>query len=577
MITFHTIRYKNFLSYGNYFTEVKLDDVKRSIIIAKNGSGKSSMFDAIVYALFGKPYRRINKPNLINSINGKGLLTEVEFSINDTGGKKRYKVRRGMKPNIFEIYINDEKLDEADSARDQQKYLEENILKTNFRTFTQIVILGSGNYVPFMHLTSAQRREFIENLLDIDIFSSMNVLLKGRYSVLKELKMMTEQKLSSSKEKIQLQNQLLRRLESQRTEEQETVQSEIDELREYLTGEESVKSEIEQEMNLIQEKLSELQGPKKLKNLHDGTQEHMLEAKSEYVRVQKARNFMETNTSCPTCKQDIQDAHRQSFIEKYDEEMAKQKRIIEERNEELQSIKTKLQNVESLNKEYFEQQTKLRACEANIEKYKRDIESKQNRQALVKEEDIQEEQEKLEKLEGELETLQERRKFLLDKNAVYDAAYELLKDNGIKSRIISQYIPIINKLINQYLAEMNFAVTFTLDETFNEQILSRYRDSFTYDNFSNGEKMRIDIALLMVWRNLAEMKNSIHTNILLMDEVFDSSLDEDGVDDFLKILETVTKTNNIFIISHKPGFDEKFDQLIAVEKHNDFSYLDIRK
>lgn len=577
MITFHYIKYRNFLSYGNYDTEVRLDDVKRTIIIAKNGSGKSSMFDAIVYALFGKPYRRINKPNLINSINGKGLLTEVEFSVNDTGGKKRYRVRRGMKPNIFEVYINDKKLDEADSVRDQQKYLEENILKTNFRTFTQIVILGSGNYVPFMHLTSAQRREFIENLLDIDIFSSMNVLLKGRYSVLKELKTITEQKLSSSKEKIQLQEQLIRRLESQRTEEQETVQSEIDELREYLTGEESIKSKIEQKMNLIQEKLSELQGPKKLKNLENGTHEGKLEAKSEYVRVQKARKFMEANTSCPTCKQDIEESHRKSFIKKYGEEMEEQKRIIEERDEELQSIRTKLQNVESLNKQYFEHQTKLRSCETNIEKYKRDIESKQNRQALVKEEDIQEEQEKLEKLEGERDTLKERQKFLLDKNAVYDAAYDLLKDNGIKSRIISQYIPIINKLINQYLAEMNFAVTFTLDETFNEQILSRYRDSFTYDNFSNGEKMRIDIALLMVWRNLAEMKNSIHTNILLMDEVFDSSLDEDGVDDFLKILETVTKTNNIFIISHKPGFDEKFDQLIAVEKHNDFSYLDIRK
>lgn len=577
MLTFHNISFRNFLSYGNYTTTVKLDDVKRTIIIAKNGSGKSSMFDAIVFALFGRPYRRINKPNLVNSINGKGLLTEIEFSVNDTGGKKLYKVRRGIKPAIFEIYVNGNKLDEVDSSRDQQKYLEENILKTNFRTFTQIVILGSGNYVPFMHLTSAQRREFIENLLDIDIFSSMNLLLKGRYSILKELRTITDQKMMSSKEKIQLQRQMIRRLESQRTEEQESVQSEIDELTEYLTGEETVKSEIEQEMNLIQQKLSEYEGPKKLKNAKDGTQENMLEAKSEFVRIQKSRKFMETNTSCPTCKQNIEDAHRHSFIEKYDHEMEEQKRLHDQRNKEYEELRKRLEEVESLNKEYFQAQTNLRGSEVNIEKYKREIEAKQNRQSLVKEEDIQDEQEKLERLEAERDTLKERQQYLVDKNALYDSAYDLLKDNGIKSRIISQYIPILNKLINQYLAEMNFAVTFTLDETFNEQILSRYRDSFTYDNFSNGEKMRIDIALLMVWRNLAEMKNSIHTNILLMDEVFDSSLDEDGVDDFLKILETVTKTNNIFIISHKPGFDEKFDQLIAVEKHNDFSYLDIRK
>lgn len=573
MITFHTIKYKNFLSYGNYFTEVQLDSVKRSIITAKNGSGKSSMFDAIVFALFGKPYRKINKPNLVNSINGKGLLTEIEFTVNDHG-KKRYKVRRGIKPSIFEIYINGIKMDEMDSIRDQQKFLEEQILQTNFRTFTQIVILGAGTYIPFMHLTSAQRREFIENLLDIDIFSTMNVLLKGRYSILKELETMTTTKLQLIKEKIVMQNQLIKKLESQQNEERQNIENEIKELEKQKKDEEKARDGLQKAMDKIQKKLTT--GPQKLKNLRDGLQEKSLSIKSQVVTVQKEKHFIERNTSCPTCKQDIPDDHRDKMIERYDSELHENKKHLKTVNQEFEEIVEKMKNIESLQKEYFEKQTEHRTSEATVQKLIQEIANKKQRATIVKDEDIEKELGTLDTFESQKEELKDREKTLKEKRDLFDTAYDLLKDNGIKSRIISQYIPILNKLINQYLSQMNFQVAFTLDDTFSEKILSRYRDEFTYDNFSNGEKMRIDIALLMVWRNLAEMKNSIHTNLLLMDEVFDSSLDEDGVDDFLKILETVTKTNNIFIISHKPGFDEKFDQVINVEKQNDFSYLDIK-
>jgi len=544
-----------------------------SIISAKNGSGKSSMFDAIVFALFGRPYRKINKPNLVNSINGRGLVTEVEFSVNDQSGKNVYRVVRGIKPNVFEIYQNGNKLDEADNARDQQKFLEDSILKTNYRAFIQIVILGSGTYIPFMHLTSSQRREFIENLLDIDIFSSMNSLLKGRYSILRELKTITDSKIQSTKDKMGMQKSLIERLKNQRSQEQQSLQNEIDDLKERIESEQAKKIELESQMSVIEKKLQNMDD-RKLQSTKESVLSDISDLDSHIKRVHKDKSFMEEHTTCPTCKQDIDESYRKSFIDTSLSNLKESKQERDQKDAWYQELKVKIAEIEKLNKEYFELKTKVQACESSIQKYQTDVEAKKSRESLVNSEDIQKEKSTLQSLESQLKQHSENRQFLNHKNELYDAASDLLKDNGIKSRIISQYIPIMNKLINQYLSELNFHVSFTLDETFTERILSRYRDDFTYDNFSNGEKMRIDISLLMVWRNLAEMKNSIHTNILLMDEVFDSSLDEDGIDDFLKILSSVTKNNNIFIISHKVNqLESKFDRKIIVEKHNDFSYL----
>lgn len=573
MIEFEKLRFKNFLSYGNYMTELELNKHKMNIITAVNGSGKSASFDAIVFGLFGRAYRKINKPLLINSINNKGLLVEIEFTVNDRNKKTRYKVVRGIKPNIFEIYENDEKMDEVDSTRDQQKILEDDILKTNYRTFIQIVILGSGTYIPFMHLTPNQRREFIENLLDIDIFSTMNSMLKSKYSILKDLENYNRTKQQTHEERVAGQKQFIRKLESQYKDEEASNSEEIDDLLNRISQEKERKEHVETLINELKEQIDK-DREKELKSKISEIQEIISDKNAEIRKINKDVDFIRTHDECPTCNREIDSEYRQEFIEDSYEVTGYLQHETEQRSEELDKLKEQLNERIDKKEKLKTYKTRLDYHEKTLQQYENDLTQKRSRKRIVSLDDIEQEQRKLDSLESKQEEFNEQKEFLKEKRNLFDTASVLLKDTGIKARIVSQYIPIINKLINQYLGEMNFNVTFTLDETFSEQILSRHRDKFTYDNFSNGEKMRIDIALLMVWRNIAEMKNSIHTNLLLMDEVFDSSLDENGIEDFLKILSNLTKRNNIYIISHKiDNLTEKFDRSIVVEKSNDFSYL----
>lgn len=541
-------------------------------------SHNSVFLDAIIYALFGKPYRKIAKPNLINSINGKGLETKVHFSITENQKSNQYIIYRGMKPNIFELYINGVKQNEHSSAKDQQKHIEENILKTNYRSFTTIVILGSANYIPFMHLTPSQRREFIESLLDIDIFSTMNGVLKERYGMLKQLKDKVHSKLENQNTLIQKQEKIVQKLQQQK----EDVESDID--KEVEIQQERIESQ-QKEIDNLYEKLNALNqsiesySTDTLENKKKNITSKINELKAEKKKMQSDKTFMESNTYCPTCKQNIGEEHKRTFINSFQENIDGYEQSLKELNEEYETIIESLQEVQKLNNQYFEITTQLESAENNKKKITKEIKRLEDKKGSIDTRDIQKEQEQLQSYYDEKRKYEERKDILTEKHELYNVAFDLLKDNGIKSRIISQYIPIINKLINQYLQEMDFNVTFTLDETFTEQILSRYRDSFTYDNFSQGEKMRIDIALLMVWRNIAEMKNSLHTNILLMDEVFDSSLDSDGIDNFLEILNNLSKSNNnVYIISHKINqMNSRFDRILTVDKMNDFSYLEIEE
>lgn len=577
MIYFQKIKFRNFLSYGNYWTTVDIRSHKMNLIVGKNGNGKSVITDSLVFGLFGRPYRKINKPNLVNSINRKGLEVEIYFSITENSVSKQYMIRRGLKPNIFEIFIDDEKQNEKDNVRDQQKYLEENILKTNFRTFTQIILLGSASYVPFMHLTTSQRREFIENLLDIDIFSTMNNVLKQRNMILKELKERTEHKKSNIESLIQKQKSLVEKLSEQKENEESSIQNEIDLQQKRIDAQQKEIDKLTayaQEILDKKEKLNESY----LKEQKQKLSGKLSDANASIKRLNKDNKFMESHTSCPTCKQNISNEHKNNYIAESTQEIQKLETVYSAKNTEYENITKQLNDLQSLSNEYFQTETKINSAKSNQSNIQKDIERLEKKRDAIDIGDVTKEEKQLEKYKSDKERYKEQQKIISSKDELYRVAFDLLKDNGIKSRIISQYIPIINKLINQYLTEMNFYVTFTLDETFNEQILSRYRDEFTYDNFSQGEKMRIDIALLMVWRNIAEMKNSIHTNILLLDEVFDASLDEDGIEDFLKILNGVSKNNNVYIISHKVNqLNSKFDRVFTIQKMNDFSYLEVEE
>ena len=568
MIIFKKIRWKNFLSTGNVFSEIDLTAAKTNLIVGGNGAGKSTILDALTFALFGKPFRKINKPLLVNSINEKDCQTEIEFSI----GKNEYKIIRGIKPNKFEIYCNDQLWNQESTVVDQQKNFEQNVLKLNYKSFTQIVVLGSSTFVPFMRLPVAQRREIIEDILDIQVFSTMNVLLKDKMREnVEELKDL-DYKLHLLDERIDLQKKYMLELEKKN---QEAIDKKTAQITKLLEDENNNHHEIERLTSEVEkhskdmEDLSNSSG--KLKKLNT----FLFKIQSKLTSCQKEHKFFTDNHVCPTCTQDLSEDFRLNKIEEGEGELNNLQTGIQDlfdaisKEEERENEFTRLsKTVLSLNSSITQanyQITSLRQSIGNIEE---EIKELGETNADKKAEFV--------KLEGLITEKKDQKKTYADAKKDRDtllAATQLLKDNGIKTRIIKTYLPVMNQMINQYLQRMEFYVNFTLDENFEEIIKSRYRDVFSYDSFSEGEKARIDIALLLTWRAIAKLKNSVDTNLLILDEIFDGSLDQTGTSDLGWILRNFDDNTKVFVISHKSNMDDKFDRTITAEKVKNFSVL----
>jgi len=565
MILFKTLRWKNLLSTGNYFTEIKLNSNANTLVIGTNGSGKSTMLDALCFALFGKPFRNINKPNLVNSINSKDCVVEIEFSI----GSKEYKIVRGIKPNIFEIYQDTVLLNQEAAVRDYQDYLERFILKLNYKSFTQIVILGSASFTPFMQLSAADRRSIIEDLLDIQIFSTMNSLVKDRLSNNKDSTTTKKSDIALLTQKHELKKEYQDKLNQDNEEKVKEYESEILLHRETIrTLHDDVDSleQIKQTLSDICAKIPE--NEKKIATFKKV--ESQIESKIS--KVGNDRSFYEHNADCPTCRQAITMEFKEGQL---NELGTKEKELVSG----LTELQTKITEQESVVAELREKekklsnvriqlattQTSIKGLNDSIEKLEKQIKQIQK----PKKEDSNHDE--LESIQKEIEKAQNELKDLLDEKVYLDVASTLLKDTGIKTNIIKQYLPVINKLINKYLSSMDFFVNFNLDESFKETIKSRHRDDFSYHNFSEGEKQRIDMALMLTWRAIAKLKNSTNTNLLILDEVFDSSLDVTGTEELMKILHALDDVN-LFVISHKGDIlQDKFANTIRFEKVKNFS------
>ena len=569
MITFQTIRWKNLLSTGNSFTEIKLDKSPNTLIIGNNGAGKSTILDALCFGLFGKPFRKINKPNLVNSINNTDAVVEVEFTI----GKKAYKIVRGIKPNTFEIYCNSVLLNQDAKSRDYQEFLEKSILKFNYKSFTQIVILGSASFVPFMQLSPADRRTIIEELLDIQIFTSMNGIIKDRMAGIKESTTKTKYAIELTTEKIKLQEQNIEEHKKNNEEEVAKKQQEIVE-------NEQTMFKLNKDIELISRHISKLSD--KIIDKSDVEKRNkkfvQLEAKmaSTYLKVEKDIQFYEHNDDCPTCKQIITADWKTSQVEEKQKKKTEIEDALKTITDEMFKLTTRTNQIVSINKHINEHQNEIVKHNSTITAINRYI-VKLNKEILElskRKDNLTNEDEKLKQLGLELAKLNKEQEDLSIDKHYHEYAASLLKDNGIKTKIIKQYLPIINKFVNKYLKAMDFFVNFNLNENFEETIKSRHRDEFSYSNFSEGEKMRIDLALLFTWRQIAKLKNSTNTNLLILDEVFDSSLDTVGTDEFLKLIQEMGQDTNIFVISHKGDqlFD-KFRSIVKFEKKNNFSQV----
>ena len=554
MIHFKTIRWKNFLSTGNQFTEVELDRSPTTLIIGENGSGKSTVLDALTFSLFGKPFRRINKGQLVNSVNNGGTLTEIEFEI----GTKRYMVRRGIKKNIFEIYVDGKRLNQDAKIADQQEYLEKTILKLNSKSFTQIVVLGSASFTPFMQLKVTDRRAIIEDLLDIQIFSTMNGLLRGRISENKETSLKKEASKLVLDGAINTTGGLINDLKKSK---KDQIKNNLQEIETNQIEVSKLNTTVEGLLNSIENDNS-AEELKKLETYEKGIERNILKAEKEI-------EFYEQNDTCGTCNQELDEEHKSNMITEHHSKMHAGKTAIMSLAGKISDVKYRLDEVSKIQTTITQHQNQIQAITRYVEKLKGQIKDIEER-----EDDLSEPEQKLKDLKEELKDCTEILKQLSFKKQLYETASILLKDSGIKTRIIKQYLPIMNKLVNKYLAAMDFFVSFNLDESFNETIKSRHRDEFTYDSFSEGEKMRIDLALLFTWRTIAKMKNSVNTNLLILDEVFDSSLDANGTDEFLAIINNLQGKQNVFVISHKGDtLNDKFRNIIKFEKYKNFSRL----
>ena len=570
MILFKTLRFKNFLSTGNNWTEINLRKAKSTLIVGQNGAGKSTMLDAIAFGLFGKPHRNINKPQLVNSINGKNCSVEVTFDI----GKSSYKIVRGIKPNVFEIWKNGDMINQSSHSKEYQKILEQNILKLNHKSFHQIVVLGSSSFVPFMQLPAQHRRDVIEDLLDINVFSKMNQLLKEKNTVLRDKLKDIGYDLELTREKIELQKKYIREVEELSNDQIEEKENQI------FLAEDSIENLQLENVNASEEIESLSEGlDENLKKNHDKKQtllHYNAEFNQKIKQLVKDSKFYEENDTCPSCSQDISDDLRSeklstakdkaTEIQKALDDVAEQSTIVESAIERLNDtsneIRTKTALISGNNREIVRLQGQVKTLTDAISK----IRSNDG--------DVAKSKLELQELTSAKDVLLESKLTINEEYSYNTVMGEMLKDTGIKTKIIKQYIPVINKLVNQYLQILDFYVHFDLDESFQETIRSRHRDAFSYDSFSEGEKQRIDLALLFTWRMIAKMKNSISTNLLLLDETFDSSLDHDGVENLMKILHSLDENSNTFIISHKGDIlDGKFKEKLEFVKEKNFSKI----
>jgi DNA repair exonuclease SbcCD ATPase subunit len=568
MIIFRYVRWKNLLSTGNYFTEIKLDNNINTLVVGENGSGKSTMLDALCFALFGKAFRNVNKPNLLNSINGKDCIVEVEFNTNN----KSYKIIRGIKPNKFEIYCDGDLVNQDAAVRDYQEYLEKFILKLNYKSFTQIVILGSASFVPFMQLSSSDRRAIIEDLLDIQIFSTMNGLLKDRLTNNKDMMVHYKNAIELTQQRYDLQDKHIKGLKQNNEDKVTEYVSEIHGNTgaiQTLHGEiANLSSQVETHQNMVAEKTLVENKVKQLTKIES-------QIESNISKFRKDISFFEHNDDCPTCRQAIASEFKETELQTLQSKAQECEHGLSQLEVKLLEEQTKLneiteiqKRIQSLQIEIATKNTSIVETNKYIAKLEKLIEELKTNKASTEIEELE-----LKTLNDTLTELKGNLRTLIDEKTYYEIASGLLKDTGIKTKIIKQYLPIINKLVNKYLASLDFFVNFNLDESFKETIKSRHRDDFTYNNFSEGEKQRIDMALMLTWRAVAKLKNSSNTNLLILDEVFDSSLDTNGTEELMKILHMLEGVN-LFVISHKGDIlQDKFSNVIRFEKVNNFSRI----
>lgn len=570
MIVFKTVRWKNFLSTGNQFTEIILNKSPTTLIVGSNGAGKSTLLDALSFSLFGKAHRNINKAQLVNSINGKGTLVEVEFTI----GPHEFKIVRGIKPNIFEIWQNGNMINQSSATRDYQKFLEQNILKLNHKSFHQIVVLGSSSFIPFMQLPAQARREVIEDLLDIQVFGKMNGIVKDKLSKLKDEINMTSNTIEMVKEKIVMQKKYIKDITEINTNLVKQKTEQITQLRNEIV---SIQAENAEYTNLITQNQSDVENQiRKLSKKRTSIFEFETKFKQQIHTLGTDKNFYEHNTNCPTCTQVIDDQIRVAKISEIDSRLSELTEGVAKTSEELVNIDRMLESL-------TDKSNQIRDWSSSIFSNNNTISRIQNQIAEIETEiskttrqdgDLSKANTEYQSFLDEKEALTEKKLQLLDLKTYTEAAYEMLKDTGIKTKIVKEYLPVMNSLINKYLGVLDFFVSFNLDENFNEIIKSRHRDDFNYSSFSEGEKQRINLSLLFTWRHIARMKNSASTNLLILDETFDSSIDQDGVENLMKILSTLDTNTNTFIISHKGDIlEDKFRSKIEFVKQNNFSKM----
>lgn len=569
MIIFKKIRWRNFLSTGNTFTEIDFLRNKSTLIVGENGAGKSTILDALCFALYGKPFRKINKPQLLNSINQKNLEVEIEFCI----GKHEYKVVRGMKPTVFEIYQNGNVINQNAESREYQEMFEKNILKLNYKSFSQIVILGSASFVPFMQLSAAHRREVIEDLLDIQIFSTMNGLLKDKVSTNKSDIVDNDFNIRSLAEKIELHK---KHVDSLKQNNDELVQQKKDKIAEYEQLIKDLNEKINERKTHSDGLNEEVQQLQKLRDEDRDIRELYRKMYDKSVKLIKENNFYKDNDNCPTCKQGISHDFKDHVLNDNDGAISEIGRGLSKLDSKLRKIQEKItaysasfETQQTLQTQITEHNNSITVYNEFINGLNREIYQLENNTKH-----IDAGNEEIKDLKTKLKECIALKESLIEDRRTLDVASLLLKDTGIKTKIIKQYVPVMNKLINKYLASMDFFVNFELNENFEETIKSRFRDEFSYESFSEGEKMRIDLALLFTWRAIAKLRNSASTNLLIMDEVFDSSLDNSGTDEFLKIIQSIVHDTNIFIISHKGDqLYDKFHSVVRFEKHKNFSRM----
>lgn len=569
MIIFNKIKYKNLLSTGNVFTEIQLDKASTTLVCGENGAGKTTMLDALTFVLYGKPFRNVNIPQIVNSINGKDCLVEIEFTTNGV----RYKVSRGLLPKIFIIERDGILIDQTANVKDYQSILEGQILKMNYKTFCQVVILGSTNYVPFMRLPAADRRNVVENLLDIDVFSKMNETLKVKLGGTKESNRDIDATISTLKLKITHKEDMISKIESKSDTQLESYRKSAEEEQKTIQSLLESKIVIQQEITDLLDSVSSVDKQKDSLSQITSLKKQMV---SGIKKTDEEQLFYQTNETCPVCRSDLASSFRdEMIIKKQDRKkelslaMDKMELLATKTKQELDKTNNILNAINEKKQESFKKDSTIEGSKKYL-KQLCDFAEKTKREK----ESLQTERDELISLQAEMVVSEDKKKECVEEIHVMEIATVLLKDSGIKRKIIRKYIPNLNKIINQYLISMDFFAQFALTEDFTEIIKSRYRDEFSYDNFSEGEKLRIDLSLLLAWRDIARMKNCANTNLLILDEVFDSSLDAVGTEEVIKILQSMGSTNNVFVISHKSDqLLDKFQNILVYKKVNNFSKL----